>query len=57
MSDGGKGSAPRKQQDHDAYSKNWDAIFGKKDSLSKMIADENERMKLYEKDSTKQNNG
>jgi hypothetical protein len=57
MSDGGKGSAPRKQQDHDAYSKNWDAIFGKKDSLSKMIADENERMKLYEKDSSKQNNG
>lgn len=30
MSDGGKGSAPRKQQDHDAYSKGWDAIFGKK---------------------------
>ena len=57
MSDGGKGSAPRKQQDQDAYAKNWDAIFGKKDSLSKMIADENERMKLYEKDSTKQNNG
>jgi hypothetical protein len=31
MSDGGKGSAPRKQQDQDAYSKNWDAIFGKKE--------------------------
>ena len=30
MSDGGKGSAPRKQQDQEAYSKNWDAIFGKK---------------------------
>ena len=29
MSDGGKGSAPRKQQDRDAYSKGWDAIFGK----------------------------
>jgi hypothetical protein len=57
MSDGGKGSAPRKQQDQDAYAKNWDAIFGKKGSLSKMIADENERMKLYEKDSNKQNNG
>ena len=57
MSDGGKGSAPRKQQNQEAYSKNWDAIFGKKDSLSKMIADENERMKLYEKDSSKQNNG
>jgi hypothetical protein len=30
MSDGGKGSAPRKQQDQDAYSKNYEAIFGKK---------------------------
>jgi hypothetical protein len=57
MSDGGKGSAPRKQQDHEAYSKNWDAIFGKKDSLAKMIADENERMKLYErKPGNEQNN-
>ena len=28
MSDGGKGSAPRKTQDQDAYSKGWDAIFG-----------------------------
>ena len=30
MSDGGKGSAPRKQQDQEAYRKNYDAIFGKK---------------------------
>jgi hypothetical protein len=30
MSDGGKGSAPRKQQDHEAYAKNWELIFGKK---------------------------
>ena len=30
MSDGGKGSAPRKTQDQDAYSKGWDAIFGSK---------------------------
>lgn len=30
MSDGGKGSAPRKQQDQDAYAKNWERIFGKK---------------------------
>lgn len=28
MSDGGKGSAPRKTQDQEAYSKGWDAIFG-----------------------------
>ena len=29
MSDGGKGSSPRKQQDQESYAKNWDAIFGK----------------------------
>ena len=29
MSDGGKGSAPRKNRDDEAYSKGWDAIFGK----------------------------
>lgn len=29
-SDGGKGSAPRKQQDHVAYGNNYDIIFGKK---------------------------
>ena len=28
MSDGGKGSAPRKKRDDEAYSKGWDAIFG-----------------------------
>jgi hypothetical protein len=26
-SEAGKGSAPRKQQDHDAYARGWDAIF------------------------------
>jgi hypothetical protein len=30
MSDGGKGSSPRKQQDHEAYSNNYDVIFGGK---------------------------
>lgn len=30
MSDGGKGSAPRKQRDDDAYGRNYEAIFGKK---------------------------
>lgn len=30
MSDGGKGSAPRKTRDDEAYSKGWDAIFGRK---------------------------
>jgi hypothetical protein len=29
-SDAGKGSAPRKQQDQDSYSKGWDRIFGQK---------------------------
>src|SRR5574343_422860 len=28
MSDGGKGSAPRKQRDDDAYGRNYEAIFG-----------------------------
>lgn len=27
---GGKGSAPRKGSDQNAYSSNWDNIFGKK---------------------------
>lgn len=35
MSDGGKGSAPRKQQDQDAYSNGWDRIFGKKSDQPK----------------------
>ena len=30
MSDGGKGSAPRKQRDDDAFRSNWDKIFGQK---------------------------
>lgn len=30
MSDGGKGSAPRKQRDDEAYAKHWEQIFGKK---------------------------
>ena len=31
MSDGGKGSAPRPfSVDHNTFSNNWDAIFGKK---------------------------
>ena len=29
MIDGGKGSAPRKTQDQETYSKGWDAIFGR----------------------------
>ena len=28
-SDGGKGSAPRKQQDQEAYSNNYDVIFNR----------------------------
>lgn len=33
MSDGGKGSAPRKQQDHEAYSSNYDVIFNRQKRL------------------------
>lgn len=29
QAEAGKGSAPRKQQDQDAYRQNWEAIFGK----------------------------
>ena len=38
MSDGGKGSAPRKAQDHDAYSKGWDNIFGNKATPASVVA-------------------
>ena len=30
---GGKGSAPRKNDDKQAYADNWDIIFGKKDKV------------------------
>ena len=30
QAEAGKGSAPRKNQDQDAYHQNWEAIFGKK---------------------------
>jgi hypothetical protein len=30
MSDGGKGDAPRKQQDHKAYEEGWERIFRKR---------------------------
>ena len=30
QAEAGKGSAPRKNQDQDAYRQNWDMIFGKK---------------------------
>ena len=31
MSDGGKGGAPRKQQDKKAYEEGWERIFRKKE--------------------------
>lgn len=40
MSDGGKGSAPRKMQDQDAYSKGWDAIFGRNNTQKRQKTDE-----------------
>lgn len=45
----GKGSAPRKQQDHNAYDSGWDRIFGKKkreEALQEMVS-LNEDMGLY----------
>lgn len=50
MSDGGKGSAPRKQQDQKAYAAGWDAIFGKKkreEALDEMVRI-NEELGLYD---------
>jgi hypothetical protein len=32
QAEAGKGSAPRKQQDREAYSSGWDRIFGRKDN-------------------------
>jgi len=37
--DGGKGDAPRKQQDQKAYEEGWDRIFKKKPK-EKLIEDE-----------------
>ena len=37
MSDGGKGSAPRKQQDQEAYKRNYEQIFGKKKTQDEAI--------------------
>ena len=37
----GKGSAPRKNQDQDAYRQNWEAIFGKKkreEALDRLVS-------------------
>ena len=41
QSEAGKGSAPRKQQDQDAYRQNWEAIFGKKkrdEALDRLVS-------------------
>ncbi|CAB4129843.1 hypothetical protein UFOVP116_141 [uncultured Caudovirales phage] len=49
MSDGGKGSAPRKQQDQEAYSKNWDAIFGKKEKKQSLVESQiNNKLDIYD---------
>lgn len=50
MSDGGKGSAPRKQQDHDAYSKGWDAIFGRKVKILQEQQDYQEAIKKIDEE-------
>lgn len=45
MSDGGKGSAPRKMQDHTAYAKGWESIFGHKARILKEQQDYQEDIK------------
>lgn len=58
LSDGGKGSAPRQQQDLDAYEQGHKRIFGlsklekrvqeeREQALQRMV-DENERLGLYD---------
>lgn len=55
MSHGGKGSAPRKNQNYDAYSENYDKIFSKdrkqkqERALREMVR-LTEEMGLYEDD-------
>lgn len=50
MSDGGKGSAPRKAQDQAAYAANWDAIFGrgKRERALQALVDDAESLGLYD---------
>ena len=41
QAEAGKGSAPRKNQDQDAYRQNWDMIFGKKkrdEALDRLVS-------------------
>ncbi len=41
QAEAGKGSAPRKNQDQDAYRQNWEAIFGKKkryEALDRLVS-------------------
>lgn len=46
-SDGGKGSAPRKQQNHQAYAQNYATIFGLS-KLERRIRDENSNTQTQE---------
>lgn len=37
QAEAGKGSAPRKNQDQEAYRNNWDTIFGKKKRYEALV--------------------
>ena len=54
MSDGGKGSAPRKAQDCEAYAANWDVIFGrgKRERALQAMVDDAESLGLYDSQQT-----
>ena len=54
MSDGGKGSAPRKAQDQAAYAANWDTIFGrgKRERALQALVDDAESLGLYDPQQT-----
>ena len=50
QAEAGKGSAPRKNQDQDAYRQNWDMIFGKKkrDEALDVLVSLSEEAGLYD---------
>lgn len=43
MSDGGKGSAPRRQRDDDAFRAAWERIFGEKRKQEEKRKEKDER--------------
>ena len=50
QAEAGKGSAPRKEADQDAYADGWDRIFGqaKREAALKEMVRISEELKLYD---------